>query len=69
MWPPPNWEEIVVTWEWIMASRRHDINELYKWVNKQPGGNYHIHGNDHGDFAFRFENPSDATWFSLHIPE
>lgn len=69
-WPPPDWEEVVVTWAWIMQSHRHNINELFNKVNKQPGGCYHLHGKgEQHDFAFRFEDPRDATWFRLNIPE
>lgn len=68
-WPPPDWEEVIVTWDWIMSSHRHDINELFNLVEAQPGGRYHLHGEgDSKDFAFRFENPRDATWFRLIIP-
>ena len=69
-WPPPEWPEVVVTWKWIMSSRRHDINALINQLDSQPGGRYHLHGKgEDKDFAFRFENPSDATWFRLVIPE
>ena len=68
-WPPPEWTEVVVTWAWIMSSRRHDINALINQLDDQPGGRYHLHGKgEDKDFAFRFENPSDATWFTLVIP-
>ena len=74
-WPPPEWVEVVVTWAWIMSSHRHDIGELIKWVNKEPGGDYYLYGKGkHFDFAFRFERPSDATdrkstrLNSSHIP-
>ena len=69
MWPPPDWTEVVITWTWIMARRNHDINGLFKWLNKQPGGRYHLSGKgEEHDFAFRFENPADAVWFSMNIP-
>lgn len=69
IWPPPPWEEVVITWAWIMESQRHDINALCKLVNSRPGGRYHLHGKgEKNDFAFRFENPSDATWFRLMLP-
>jgi hypothetical protein len=52
-----------------MQSHRHDINALINQVNDQPGGQYHLHGKgEDKDFAFRFENSSDATWFRLVIP-
>lgn len=68
-WPPPDWAEVVVTWNWIMQSRRHDIKALFNKIDEQPGGQYHIHGKGEAkDFAFRFENPADATWFRLVMP-
>lgn len=68
-WPPPDWTEVVVTWRWIMQSHRHDINALVNQLDLQPGGQYHLHGKGEAkDFAFRFENSSDATWFRLVIP-
>lgn len=70
MWPPPDWEEVVITWTWIMSSHRHDVNELFNLINEQPGGCYHLcTKGDDKDFAFRFENPHDATWFRLMLPE
>ena len=69
MYPPPDWTEVVITWTWIMQSHRHDIKRLIDLVNEKPGGCYHIHGKGEAkDFAFRFEDPRDATWFSLIIP-
>ena len=69
-WPAPDWAEVIVSWTWIMASPRHDINKLIQWVENSPGGNYHIHGiNENFDFAFRFENPADATWFRMNLPQ
>lgn len=68
-WPPPDWTEVVITWAWIMQSHRHDIKLLIDLVNEKPGGCYHIHGKGEAkDFAFRFEDPRDATWFSLILP-
>ena len=69
-WPPPDWEEVIVTWDWIMSSRRHNINDIFKWVDNQPGGRFHLHGyNGSEGFAFRFEDPTDATWFRMNLPE
>ena len=69
MWPPPDWEEVIVTWVWIMSGHTHDINQLFKMIEAQPGGRFHIHGCNHDhDFAFRFEDPRDAVWFRLMIP-
>ena len=68
-WPPPDWTEVVVTWSWILRTHRHDINQLINQLDSQPGGRYHLHGKgDAKDFAFRFENSCDATWFALRIP-
>ena len=69
-WPPPDWEEVIVTWDWIMSSHQHDINAMVNLLDKHPGGRYHLHGKgERHDFAFRFEDPRDATWFRLNIPE
>ena len=68
-WPPPDWTEVVVTWDWIMVSHLHDINALFKQLENQPGGRFHLHGKGKfKDFAFRFEDPRDALWFTLIIP-
>lgn len=68
-WPPPDWTEVVVTWDWLMLSHRHSIKELVDKVINQPGGCYHLHGKGAArDFAFRFEDPRDATWFRLILP-
>lgn len=68
-WPPPDWEEVVVTWTWIMNWHKHDINALINQLDLQPGGRYHLHGKgEKKDFAFRFEDPRDATWFRMIIP-
>lgn len=69
-WPPPDWTEVVITWEWLMRSHRHDIRQLVDQIDQHPGGRYHVHGKGEAkDFAFRFEDPKDATWFSLILPE
>ena len=69
-WPPPDWEEVIVTWDWIMSSHQHDINEVYRWVLDMPGGKFHLHGKgERHDFAFRFERASDATWFRMNLPQ
>ena len=69
-WPAPDWTEVVIPWAWILGSHRHDINALINQLDEQPGGRYHLHGvGDDHDFGFRFENPADATWFRLRIPE
>lgn len=69
MWPPPDWEEVVITWDWVMDSHRHDINEIFQWAIDAPGGCFHLHGKgERHDFAFRFEDPKDATYFRLNLP-
>ena len=66
MWPPPNWEEVVVTWEWIMATHKHDINLLARLVQDHPGGNYHLHGKgERHDFAFQFEQHYNVKFGTL----
>ena len=63
-WPPPDWTEIVVTWDTMIA--RHNVHEMQEWVNTTPGGRYHLHGwRSTEGFAYRFENPEDATMFAL----
>ena len=52
-----------------MDSKKHNINDIFQWVLDAPGGQFHLHGKgDTHDFAFRFERPEDATYFSLHLP-
>ena len=68
MWPPPDWPEVVLNWEWILQSDNR-IGEIMNWLETSPGGRYHLHGKgEERDFAFRFENPADATWFRMSIP-
>jgi hypothetical protein len=53
-----------------MTSYNHHPNELFNWVTAQPGGRWHLHGTgSQSDFSFRFENPQDATWFRMNLPE
>lgn len=69
MWPPPNWTEVVVTWDWIMAKNSRDPNDIYNWACNHPGGRFHLHGYKSTEgFAYRFERPIDATWFQLNLP-
>lgn len=65
-WPPPDWPEVIVKWEQMLESPAHNPNEIVEWVINTPGGCFHLHGHnvDEG-FAFRFENPKDATIFAL----
>ena len=66
MWPPPDWPEVRVSWDWIMGSHTHNPNDMFNWVDQQPGGRYHLHGYNAVDgFAYRFERPEDATLFAL----
>jgi hypothetical protein len=79
-WPPPkDWTEIVVSWATMLEHADHAPNDIIAWLDKTPGGCYHLHGWDdfqrfprHGigvggvdGFAFRFENPQDAMLFAL----
>jgi hypothetical protein len=66
MWPPPNWTEVIVSWETMLANADKAPNNVLEWVNNQPGGNYHLHGYKSTEgFAFRFERDEDATVFKL----
>ena len=66
MWPPPDWVEVVVTWETMLASADKNPNEILAWLNEQSGGNFHLHGYQSTEgFAFRFERPEDAILFKL----
>jgi hypothetical protein len=66
MWPPPAWEEVVVTWETMLANADHAPNTILEWIEKQPGGEYHLHGYKSTEgFAFRFRRAKDATLFRL----
>jgi hypothetical protein len=64
-WPPPlDWDEVVITWESLIQTDNY--HPMMKWVHETPGGRYHLHGYKSTEgFAFRFENPSDATLFRL----
>jgi hypothetical protein len=66
-WPPPDWTECVVTWDWIMSDYGCHPDEFYKWCNDYNSvGRYHVHGWQGTEgFAFRFERREDATWFKL----
>lgn len=64
-WPPPKWTEVVITWADILAGRQI-INNVLEWIDTAPGGRYHLHGwRSTEGFAFRFEDPKDATYFKL----
>jgi hypothetical protein len=67
MWPPPNWTECVITWEWLLGNRSCHPTKLYDWCEEHLSeGRFHVHGWQSTEgFAFRFENPRDATLFKL----
>ena len=66
MWPPPDWAEVVITWKTMLANADKNPNKIIEWVDRQPGGNYHLHGWQSTEgFAFRFEREADATAFAL----
>jgi hypothetical protein len=65
-WPPPDWPEVVIKWEYIMKHKSHDPNTIYNWLIDQPGGYFHLHGYKSTEgFAYRFQRPEDATMFAL----
>jgi hypothetical protein len=66
-WPPPGeWEEVVITWDIMLASGRHTPPVIIEWLATAPGGRYHLHGwRAAQGFAFRFEDPVDALYFKL----
>jgi len=79
-WPPPeSWTEVVVTWKTMLDNADYNPNLILDWIEKTPGGRYHLHGWEdfqryprHGigiggvdGFAFRFENEKDAVLFKL----
>ena len=66
-WPPPDWTECVVPWDWIMSDQGVSPNDIYNWCDQQTGsGRYHVHGwKSTEGFAFRFEDPCDAIIFKL----
>ena len=69
-WPPPEWTEVVITWNDILHYRptffHGRIRSILDWVDRMPGSRYHLHGyNSTEGFAFRFEDPKDATYFKL----
>ena len=66
LWPPPNWSECVVRWDYILESP-YRPQDLYDWCDGRPSnGRYHVHGwKSTEGFAFQFEDPKDAVLFSL----
>lgn len=66
MWPPPPWQEVIIMWDTMLKSDKHNPNEIVEWVNTYPGGEYHLHGFKSTEgFAFRFKDPKDAVIFKL----
>jgi len=68
--PAPEWTEVVITWNDILHYRptffHGRIRYILDWVDRVPGSRYHLHGyNSTEGFAFRFEDPKDATYFKL----
>jgi hypothetical protein len=65
-WPPPEWTECAVSWNYLLDSPFHS-QELYNWCdNHASAGRYHVHGwRSTEGFAFRFEDPQDAILFKL----
>ena len=67
LWPPPDWTECVVSWDYLLQNRKLYPQSLYDWCNRHIStGRYHVHGwrSTYG-FAFRFEDPRDAIVFKL----
>jgi hypothetical protein len=66
MWPPPEWQEVVILWDTILSNKSYKVRDMLDWVDYVPGGQYHLHGyNSTEGFSFRFEREEDATMFSL----
>jgi len=67
IWPPPPWTQVVVTWSTMLANADYDPNVITEWCRCYPGhGRWHLHGYKSTEgFAFRFEDPRDATAFGL----
>jgi hypothetical protein len=67
LWPPPEWTECIVSWDYILQSKEFYPRHLYEWCEQYPGpGRYHVHGWQSTEgFAFRFEDPRDAVLFKL----
>jgi hypothetical protein len=66
-WPPPEWHECVVTWDWLLKADSPHVNTIYSWCDQHGSlGRYHVHGWHQSEgFAFRFEDPRDAVMFKL----
>lgn len=65
-WPPPDWHEVIITWDQIMQDKKLKPDMLYSWCETQPGARFHVHGWQSTEgFAFRFEHKQDAVLFAL----
>jgi hypothetical protein len=66
-WPPPDWTEVIITWDTMLTSDAHDVHEIQDWVKTMPSdGRYHLHGwRSTEGFAYRFEDPKDAIIFAM----
>jgi hypothetical protein len=66
-WPPPDWTEVVVTWTTMLANADRSPNAIIRWCHCYPSHRrWHLHGYKSTEgFAFRFEDPRDATAFGL----
>lgn len=65
-WPPPDWTEVVITWDTMLHSKTHNVHAIQNWVNDTKGGRYHLHGwKSTEGFAYRFEQRIDAVLFAL----
>jgi hypothetical protein len=67
LWPPPDWTECIVSWDYILQSKEFHPRYLYEWCEQYSSpSRYHVHGWQQTEgFAFRFEDPRDATYFRL----
>jgi hypothetical protein len=67
IWPAPSWTECVVTWRTMLAHADYSPNEIMAWLAQYPSKyRFHLHGWQSTEgFAFRFEDPKDATVFRL----
>ena len=70
MWPPPeDWEEVRISWGWMMKNHTHNANDIYNLILAAPGGEFHLSGYGyHEGFSYRFKRPQDATWIRLNLP-
>ena len=66
-WPPPEWAEVVVTWDTMLECSDMNPNHITEWCYRTPGhGRWHLHGWKQTEgFAFRFEDERDAVMFRL----